>query len=100
MDTTWLNAWSNFVLGNGDLPGLVSNKGLTDENGKPLPKLKSRVDYRGVTPLVYYIFCGLHGWDKSRPICRYTVDIYSKEFPEELLVDMVYTAKVCNVTTA
>ena len=55
MDSSWLNSWSTFVHSNGDLPGPVSSSGLLDSSGKVLPELKGRIDYRGVTPLVFYM---------------------------------------------
>lgn len=55
IDSIWLNQWSAFVHSDGDPPGILSSKALIDEQKKPLPGLRNRVDYRGVTPLVFYM---------------------------------------------
>lgn len=96
MDAKWLNAWSTFVKGpdDADPPGLISNSELLDEAGNPLPGLRSKIDYRGVAPIAYYVLVQLHGRDKSPTICRYTVDIYKPAVPDERLVNMKMTAVV------
>ena len=76
MDSEWLNKWSNFVLSEEleDEPGPVTTKGLFDDKGILLPNLRSRIDYRGVNPLVYYIFIQLYGKEKnSIEITRFLV---------------------------
>ena len=97
MDTNWLNTWSNFVNGGEDAPapGPVSGKDLLDADGKPIPGLKARIDYRGVSPLIYFIFVELYGKDPNVPdICRYSIDIYQKPVPVEKLVDVAFRAIV------
>ena len=108
MDSRWLTAWSDFVRSEtiegeeikGDEaqpPGPVSSKFLLKEDRMtPLDNLEvrfdiliskrliihtiaSRLDYRAVTPLVYYSFVELYGKDDSPEICRYVVDIYKAE---------------------
>lgn len=57
MDCDWLNKWSNFVQSEDEdtPPGAVSTLSLLDDDKKPLQGLKSRIDYRGVTPIVYFV---------------------------------------------
>lgn len=55
IDSSWLNDWSNFVHGDLDPPDMMSSKALIDKDRKVLPGLRSRIDYRGVTPLVFYM---------------------------------------------
>jgi hypothetical protein len=55
VDSIWLNQWSAFIHNDGDPPGILSSNGLIDAQKKLLPGLRSRVDYRGVTPLVFYM---------------------------------------------
>ena len=80
MDAQWLISWSEFVRSDSCLPptpGPVSSLKLLKEDGvTPLHGLSARVDYRGVTPLVFYSFCELYGRDRSPEICRFEVDIY------------------------
>lgn len=89
MDSNWLNSWAAFTSSEEcGPPGKVSSAGLLDENNKPLSGLTSRCDYRGVPPLVYYIFVTLYGRDSSPNICRYTIDIYQPEVPMEHIINM------------
>ena len=98
IDSAWLNQWSTFVSSTDDVqyeaPGPVSSKNLLDENNKPLDDLKVRIDYRGVPPLVFYIFTNLYGKDESPELPRYTVDIYGPTVEVPLLVKVQYAAKV------
>ena len=55
IDCNWLNAWSEFVNAEGPLPGPISSKKLLDADGRPLPDLKERIDYRGVLPIIYFM---------------------------------------------
>ena len=131
-NSKWLNEWSHFVQDPSYLtaPGAVSSANLLKRPvanalqagswGKqsPLEGLQSIVDYRGVSPLVYFIFVGewrkkicvvapflvdayssvtvtviviieLYGRDGSSPdICRYAVDIYLPAVPVEKLVNI------------
>lgn len=110
MDAQWLNAWAAFAssvdregkrkedteleVGEGiSPPGPVTSKDLLDGEGKPLAGLRSRIDYRGVPPIVFFIFCELYGRDQSPELCRYTVDIYQRALPVERLVDIQYKAQ-------
>jgi len=116
MDCKWLNAWSEFVQSSAtkvsaenehtdeeisvedtgpDPPGPVSTKDLLGPDGKtPLAGLKSKIDYRGVLPVVYFIFLELYGKDSSPEICRYLVDIYKASVPDESLVHIKLAAMV------
>lgn len=62
-------------------PGPITTKDLLDDNNEPLPKLKPKIDYRGVSPMVYACFVELYGKDRSPELCRYTIDIYQREVP-------------------
>lgn len=53
-----------------------------------LPNLRIKIDYRCVSPMVYYIFIELYGRDSSPDICRYTLDIYGSEVPIDRLVSI------------
>lgn len=76
-------------------PGPISTFGLLSSDGKtPLPDLKAKIDYRGVPPIVYFIFLELHGKDSSPEICRYLVDIYKAAVPEDKLVKIKLLALV------
>ena len=102
MDTIWLNKWSTFVLSgdtNESEPGPVTTNALFDVNGKILPNLISRIDYRGVNPLVYYIFIQLYGKEKdSKDIPRYLVDIYGIPVDDAHLAKSQYLAQVSVLT--
>lgn len=123
IDTNWLSAWNAFVRGDNEPePGPISSKDLLDDKGQPLPGLKNSIgiddlcsrftiissiklpyfslflDYRGVSPLVFYIFVELHGKDTNYPdICRYTVDIYKPAVPIERIVNISLRAIVSYV---
>jgi hypothetical protein len=97
MDCKWLNRWVEFTTSEDpetEPPGPVSTKGLLDEKNQPLPNLKAKIDYRGVSPLVYFLFLDLYGRDNSPDVCRYKIDIYMLPGPIEQLVDMQRLAKV------
>jgi hypothetical protein len=98
MDSEWLNKWSTFVLSDDILepePGPVTTKSLFDETGVLLPNLRSRIDYRGVNPLVYQIFIQLYGKEKnSVEITRYLVDIYGIPVEDAHLGKSQYLAQV------
>ena len=81
MDSAWLNKWASFTRDASDtsLPGPISSAALLDKDNKPLPGLRARIDYRGVLPIVYFIFVRLYGKDKSPELPRYSVDIYSPQ---------------------
>ena len=115
MDSRWLTAWSNFVRSSScsnnnnnnnntnnttidqgeDPPGPVSSRQLLDSSGSPLPNLEAKIDYRAVTPLVFYLFVELYGKDNNNTpaeICRYQVDIYSVPVSVSRLVTIQRTA--------
>lgn len=96
MDSDWLNAWSAFVNGSEveDPPGPISCKGLLDDKGNPLPNLKAIRDYRGVPPIVYFIFLELYGKDDSPELPRYVVDIYKTPVPVAKMVNIQVTGRV------
>jgi hypothetical protein len=99
MDSDWLNAWSAFVSSTEEenednIPGPVSSRKLHDENGKILPNLKARIDYRGVPPLVFYILVKLHGKDQSPELPRYSIDIYGPPVDVAHLAKVQYLAQV------
>lgn len=56
------------------------------QEGEPLPGLRAKIDYRGVTPMVFHCFAELYGRDSSPELCRYTVDIYAKALTPERMV--------------
>jgi hypothetical protein len=96
IDCNWLNKWSQFVRGGleEEAPGIISSKDLLDADGNPLPGLKAKLDYRGVTPMIFYLLVELHGRDKSPEICRYDVDIYQRPVPPDRLLKISYKAAV------
>lgn len=96
VDSDWLNAWSAFVNGSEveDPPGPMSTKGLLDDKGNPLPNLKAIRDYRGVPPIVYFIFLELYGKDDSPEVPRYVVDIYKTPVPVAKMVNIQVTGRV------
>mmetsp|Transcript_3231 Transcript_3231/g.5037 ORF Transcript_3231/g.5037 Transcript_3231/m.5037 type:complete len:429 (-) Transcript_3231:774-2060(-) len=95
IDSNWLNAWASFVNGDEheDIPGPLSTKELLDEKGEPLPGLKAIRDYRGVPPIVYFIFFELYGTDGSTEITRYLIDIYKSAVPIAKLVSIQLTGR-------
>ncbi len=96
MDSKWLNQWSAFVnKDDEEPPGVVSSEDLLDVAGEPLQGLKPRIDYRGVTPMVYHILSRLYGRDHSPDLCRYTIDIYEPPVPPDRIVKASYRAVVC-----
>ena len=101
IDSNWLNAWSAFVNGdeNEDNPGPLSTKGLLDAKGAPLPDLQAIRDYRGVPPVVYYMFVELYGKeDASTPeIARYLIDIYKSPVTVAKMVNIQVTGRVSSV---
>lgn len=94
IDSNWLNTWSEFVNSDdSDPPGPVTSKQLLGTDGIPIVSLKEKIDYRGVTPLIYFIFLNLYGHDGSPHIPRYVVDIYKHPVPVARLVDIQYLAQ-------
>jgi hypothetical protein len=99
IDSFWLHQWSNFVNSSDDddvdPPGPVSSLGLLDSVGKPLPGLRSGVDYRGVSPITYFIFVDFYGKvPSSIDLCRYIVDIYKPPAPPEKLVSFIIQYRI------
>lgn len=109
MDSRWLTAWSNFVRSRSEEkddgeedqsdppPGPVSSRQLLqDDMSTPLPDLQVRVDYRAVTPLVFFTFSELYGRDDSPEVCRFVVDMYKASVP----VDKLVTIKLGSIAKA
>lgn len=96
IDSDWLNAWAAFVNGDEteDPPGPLSTYGLLDAKQNPLPNLQAVRDYRGVPPIVYFIFVELYGKDSSPEIARYMVDIYKVPVSVAKMVNIQVTARV------
>lgn len=92
IDCQWLHRWTEFTQNAGPFPGKLSSFALVDKSGKPLPNLKAKVDYRGVIPIVYFIFIALHGWDRSPHVCRYKIDITAPPVPIDKVFDIQYGA--------
>lgn len=72
----WLKLWHNFKQGD-DVPGLISNHLLLDQDSKPLKGLRKAVDYRGVNRRVWNYFYERYGGGPV--IIRHCIDIYSPE---------------------
>jgi hypothetical protein len=92
LDCNWLKRWTEFTTNGGPFPGKISSIDLVDKSNKALPNLKAKVHYRGVIPLVYFIFISLHGWDRSPHVCRYTIDIEAPAVPIAKIFDIQYAA--------
>lgn len=101
MDCRWLNDWAAFIEGKDGYgpPGPISSYELLDEFQNPLPKLCSKIDYRGVPSLVFFIFVELYGRDASPILPRYVVDIYQVAVPLDRLAKIQYAAQVCKPIT-
>lgn len=105
IDSKWLNQWTKYVLHKSTIndtncstdknskndvdnelddevspPGLLTTEDLHDENGELLLNLQPNLDYRGVRPLIYYIFVELYGrkeiTKRNPELTRYQCDIY------------------------
>jgi hypothetical protein len=95
LDSRWLNRWYAFVKGGENTPpGPITSRDLLDENNDPLPGLRSKIDYRGVAPMVFYVLVELHGRDNSPELCRYEVDIYSKPLTSDRIIKVAHKAVV------
>jgi len=86
IDSTWLQSWAMYISGKSDEePGIITNHKLhrpsavnsTFSDDTLRLGLKPTVDYRAVTPVVWYSYVTLYGKDSTPEICRYVVDIYS-----------------------
>jgi len=95
VDSDWLNKWSAFVNGGDgeDSPGPLSTKELLDAQDIPLLNLMPIRDYRGVPPIVYFIFLELYGKDSSPELCRYQIDIYKSPVSVAKLVNIQLTGR-------
>lgn len=67
---------------------------LLDEQNDPLVNLMPVRDYRGVPPIVYFIFLELYGKDSSPELCRYQIDIYKPPVSVAKLVNIQLTGRV------
>jgi len=88
MDVEWLYRWADFIAGNIDISdvGRISTARLLDpETKEPVQGLEPKINYRGIPQLAYYILKELHGKDSTPELCRYTLDIYQKPVPPEVL---------------
>jgi len=73
----WLQKWKDYISGESNqAPGPMNNLSLYKGDSVTLrADISPIVDYRGVTPIVYFAYCSLYGTCGSNPICRYTVDV-------------------------
>lgn len=67
---------------------------LLDAQDNPLMNLNPIRDYRGVPPVVYFIFLELYGKDSSPELCRYQIDIYKPPVSVAKLVNIQLTGRV------
>jgi len=67
---------------------------LLDTQNNPLVNLMPIRDYRGVPPIVYFIFLELYGKDSSPELCRYQIDIYKPPVSVAKLVNIQLTGRV------
>ena len=74
-------------------PGVLSTAELMDGEGKPLPGLTAKIDYRGIPCTSYYCFKELYGKDKSADLPRYVVDIYKPSVAVDRLVPIQMKAQ-------
>lgn len=58
------------MKGDAEPPGKLSTADLLDEKGQPLKGLEATRDYRGVVPIVYFVFRELYGKDNSPELMR------------------------------
>uniref|UniRef100_A0A6U1BH02 DUSP domain-containing protein n=1 Tax=Rhizochromulina marina TaxID=1034831 RepID=A0A6U1BH02_9STRA len=78
IDTTWIRDWSLYMEGKRDSPGRISNLNLFEADERTVKrKLVPKQDYRGLSPLMWYIFVELYGKDAAPELCRYSLDIYA-----------------------
>ncbi|CAM9555191.1 unnamed protein product [Discosporangium mesarthrocarpum] len=90
VDTKWLERWAKFVRGEGPPPGRITNEALVQTDLKtPVEGLMSKVDYRGVNPIVWFLYNEIYGRDAAKEICRYVIDIYEEEVPNK------YRPEIC-----
>lgn len=91
VSTQWLEAWANFVRGEGERPGKIDNSNLMQDDCKtPKSGLKAKTDYRGVNPTVWYLYTNMYGKDDiTAEICRYVCDIYEPEVPSKYKQEMI-----------
>ena len=93
VDTRWLNRWTAFIEG-GELPGPMTTKDLVDGQGRPLSKLQTKIDYRGVCPMVYFTLKEWHLKDESPEITRYECDIHSPPVTDKDLARVIVRMQV------
>ncbi|CAN0266700.1 unnamed protein product, partial [Phaeothamnion confervicola] len=71
VDTKWLERWAKFVRGEGAPPGHISNTSLLEADLRTArPGLRAKVDYRGVNPVVWFLYVEMYGKDEAPEICR------------------------------
>lgn len=78
VDGKWLQTWATYMEGKGEPPDRISNLNLFQEDGRTLKEgLMPKQDYRGVSPMIWYIFVELYARDTAPELCRYTMDAYA-----------------------
>ena len=53
IDSEWLTQWSEFIKGESEPPGPISNGSLYDEDGALMRGLEAGTDFRAVNPTVW-----------------------------------------------
>ena len=87
VDTRWLNRWTAFIEG-GEPPGPLTTKDLIGADGKPIPSLQAKIDYRAVCPMVYFTLKEWHSKDDSPEITRYECNIHSQSVVDKDLAQV------------
>ena len=81
VEAGWLKHWREYCwdASRKDPPGPVCNWKLLQGPNSIRPNLVRAKDYRGVNHDVWRVF--IHRYGGHPPICRYELDIYSREAP-------------------
>ncbi|GMI62830.1 hypothetical protein ScalyP_jg9762 [Parmales sp. scaly parma] len=78
VDSNWIEKWGSYVTNNSPpstSPGQVHNQSLYKGDGVSLrDDIEAVSDYRGVNPMVWFLYAELYGVGDVAEICRYTVD--------------------------
>ncbi|RQM12136.1 hypothetical protein DD237_007911 [Peronospora effusa] len=97
VETKWLDAWMSYVLGDDDdaiapkRPGPLTNDSLFNREKFCIrDKLQLTTDYRGVNPQVYVLYAELYGTSDTKPIVRWTLDIYAMPVMIDDIRDMLH----------
>ncbi|KAG7376112.1 hypothetical protein PHYPSEUDO_014417 [Phytophthora pseudosyringae] len=101
VETSWLDAWMSFVLGDDDdanaaeRPGPLTNDTLFDRaEFRVRANLQQTRDYRGVNPQVYALYAELYGTDDAKPIARWSLDIYAVPVMVDDVREMLHLPKL------